>query len=59
VFVVFAKKGRTAARLGFGRGVLGAHLGWFGDDLAATFGCGGSEELGVAAGKVNVDVAGS
>jgi hypothetical protein len=46
-----------AARLGFGRGLLGAHLGWFVDDLAAAFGCGGSEELGVAAGEVNVDAA--
>jgi hypothetical protein len=48
-----------AARLGFGRGLLGAHLGWFVDDLAAAFGCGGSEELGDAAGEVNVDAEGS
>jgi hypothetical protein len=47
------------ARLGFGWGLLGAHLGWFVDDLAAVFGCGGSKELGDAAGEVNVDVAGS
>jgi hypothetical protein len=47
------------ARLGFGRGLLGAHLGWFGDDLAAAFGCGGSKELGNAAGEVNVNAAGS
>jgi hypothetical protein len=46
-------------RLGFGQGLLGAHLGWFGDDLAATLGCGGSEELSDAAGEVNVDAAGS
>jgi hypothetical protein len=44
-----------AARLGFGRGLLGAHLGWFGDDLAVALGCGGLEELGDAAGEVNVD----
>jgi hypothetical protein len=37
----------------------GAHLGWFVNDLAAVFGCGGSEELGDAAGEVNVDAAGS
>jgi hypothetical protein len=49
----------AAARLGFGRGLLGAHLGWFVDDLVAAFGCGGSEELGDAAGEVNVDAAGS
>jgi hypothetical protein len=46
-----------AARLGFGRGLLGAHLGWLGDDLKAAFGCGGSEELGDAAGKANIDAA--
>jgi hypothetical protein len=46
-----------AARLGFGWGLLGAHLGWFGDDLAAALGCDGSEELGDAAGEVNVNAA--
>jgi hypothetical protein len=51
--------GRTAVRLGFGQGLLGAHLGRFVDGLAAAFGCGGSEELGIAAGEVNVDAAGS
>jgi hypothetical protein len=45
------------ARLGFGWGSLGAHLGWFVDDLAAAFGCGASEELGDAVGEVNVDAA--
>jgi hypothetical protein len=35
----------------------GAHLGWSGDDLEAALGCGGSEELGDAAGEVNVDAA--
>jgi hypothetical protein len=57
VFVVFAKKRRTAARLGFGLGSTGAHLGQLSDDLAAVFGCGGSDELGDAAGEVNVDAA--
>jgi hypothetical protein len=37
----------------------GVHLGWFIDDLAAAFGCGGLEELGDAAGEVNVDAMGS
>jgi hypothetical protein len=37
--------------------LLGAHLGWFVDDLAVAFGCGGSEELGGAAGEVNIDAA--
>jgi hypothetical protein len=51
------KKRRTAARLGFGLGSTGAHLGQLSDDLAAVFGCGGSDELGDAAGEVNVDAA--
>jgi hypothetical protein len=44
-------------RLGLGSGSTGAHLGWFVDDLAAAFSCGGLEELGDAAGEVNVDAA--
>jgi hypothetical protein len=51
------QKSRTAARLGFGRGLLGAHLGWFGDNLAVTFGCGGSENVGEVVGEVNVKAA--
>jgi hypothetical protein len=51
------QKSRTAVRLGFGRGLLGAHLGWFGDDLAVTFGCSGSEKVGVVVGEVNVEAA--
>jgi hypothetical protein len=51
------QKRRTAARLGFGRGLLEAHLGRLGDDLEVAFGGGGSEELGDAAGVVNVDAA--
>jgi hypothetical protein len=47
----------AAAGLGFGWGLLGAHLGWFVDDLAAAFGCSGSEELGDGAGEVNIDAA--
>jgi hypothetical protein len=46
-----------AARLGFGRGVLGAHLGWFGDDLVVAFGCGGSEKVGELVGEVDVEAA--
>jgi hypothetical protein len=45
------------ARLGFGQGLLGAHLGWFSDDLAVTFGCGGLEKVGVVVGEVNVKAA--
>jgi hypothetical protein len=51
------QKSRTAARLGFGRGLLGAHLGWFGDDLVVKFGYGGSEKVGVVVREVNVEAA--
>jgi hypothetical protein len=40
-------------------GVIRAHLGQLVDDLAAAFGCGGSEKLGDVVGEVNVDAAGS
>jgi hypothetical protein len=46
-----------AARLRLGWGSLGAHLGWFDDDLAAAIGCSSSEELGDAVGEVNIDAA--
>jgi hypothetical protein len=40
-------------------GVIGTHLGWLVNDLAATFGCGGSKKLGDVIGEVNIDAAGS
>jgi hypothetical protein len=60
VFVVLAteRKNGGEARVWSGS-TGGAHLGWFVDDLAVAFGCGGSKELGDAAGEVNVDMAGS
>jgi hypothetical protein len=57
VFVVFAKEEANGGELGFGSGSTGAHLGQLSDDLAAAFGCGGSDELGDAAGEANVDAA--
>jgi hypothetical protein len=57
VFVVFAKVEANGGEARVWSGFTGAHLGWFVDDLAAAFGCGGSEELGSAAGEVNVDAA--
>jgi hypothetical protein len=60
VFVVLAIEGKNGGEATvWSRSTGWAHLGWFVDDLAAAFGCGGSEELGDAAGEVNVDAAGS
>jgi hypothetical protein len=57
VFVVLATKERRGGEARVRRGSLVAHLGQFIDDLAAAFGYGASEELGDAAGGVNVDTA--
>jgi hypothetical protein len=40
-------------------GIIEAHLGLLVDDLATTFGYGGSKKLGNVVGEVNVDAAGS
>jgi hypothetical protein len=57
VFVVFAIEEANGGEARVWSGSTGAHLGWFGDDLEVALGCGGSEELGGAAGEVNVDAA--
>jgi hypothetical protein len=53
------QKARASARLGFGWGFTGAHLGLLIDDLAVALGCGVSEKLGDVVGEVNIDAAGS
>jgi hypothetical protein len=53
------QKARASARLGFGWGFTGAHLGLLGDDLVVVLDCGVSEKLGDVIGEVNVDAAGS
>jgi hypothetical protein len=57
VFVVLATEERRGGGARVRRGSLEAHLGQLGGDLAAVVGCGASEELGDAAGGVNVDAA--
>jgi hypothetical protein len=57
VFFVFATEEENGGEARVWSGSTGAHLGWLGDDLEAAFGCGGSEELGDAAGEVNVNAA--
>jgi hypothetical protein len=47
------------ARLGFGWGSSGAHLGLLVDDLVTMLGCGALEKLVDGVGEVNVVAAGS
>jgi hypothetical protein len=53
------QKARALARLGFGWGFTGAHLGLLVDDLAVVLSCGASERLVDVVGEVNIDAAGS
>jgi hypothetical protein len=56
-FVVSAIETRASAGVRVLLGVIGAHLGWLGVDLAVAFGCGVSEEVGDVVGEASVEAA--
>jgi hypothetical protein len=56
-FGVSATETRASAGVRVWLGVIGAHLGRLGVDLAVAFGCGASEEVGDVIGEASVEAA--